>query len=206
MERRPDVAGFLVEERTSFPTTVEIDDWVRKAQGGCGESFGRLYSEFHPRVLKYVTCRIGPNDAEDVTSQAFLKAFSGLPKFEVREGVPFSGWLFRIAHNEAVDYWRSRKDIIAAHGGLEDRSIFADLERVEEIIDLESAFGELPTQHQPVVYLRFIEGRSHQEIAQTLKIPVNTSQVFAKRGIDKLKQVLGPDSLNTVELGNQTAA
>ncbi len=207
MEQEPARADFFVEERTPQPSIEEINDWVRQAQSGCGESFGRLYSAFQARVLKYVTCRVGPNDAEDVTSRAFLKAFSGLPTFEVRGAGSFSGWLFRIAHNEAADHWRSKKETLAMHEVLESGSVCADLTRVEDVLDLNSAFGELPPQHQPVVYLKYVEGRSHQEIAHTLKIPVNSSQVFAKRGLDKLRRILERvDSPNKGELAGESSA
>ncbi len=87
---------------------------VRRAAKGDSSAFGRLFSEYIDRVYAFVRSRIADEqEAEDVTSTVFLKAWEALPAFEDR-GVPFAAWLFRIARNAVIDsYRRSGRDVEA---------------------------------------------------------------------------------------------
>ena len=72
---------------------------VRRAQQHDHEAFAQLYEEYFDKIYRYVTLRIGnETEAEDVTQQVFLNALQSIPSFKWK-GIPFSAWLFRIAHN-----------------------------------------------------------------------------------------------------------
>jgi len=82
---------------------------VREAKRGDQQAFARLYEANFDKIYRYVTVRIGDKtEAEDMTQQVFLNALQSLPSFKWK-GVPFSAWLFRIAHNQVVDYLRRKK-------------------------------------------------------------------------------------------------
>jgi len=80
------------------------EELVRAAQQGNREAFGRLYEGNVERIYRYLLARLSEAaDAEDVTAEVFMRAMKALPSYEAR-GVPFIAWLFRIAHNEAINY------------------------------------------------------------------------------------------------------
>ena len=81
---------------------------VRTAQRGDRHAFGLLYEANVERVYRYVLSRTGDHaDAEDITAEVFVSAMRALPSYRP-SGVPFVAWLFRIAHNESVNYMKKR--------------------------------------------------------------------------------------------------
>ncbi len=81
---------------------------VQRAQQHDQEAFAQLYEEYFGKIYRYVVLRIGNQaEAEDMTQQVFLSAIKSISSFKWRN-IPFSAWLFRIAHNQAVDYLRKR--------------------------------------------------------------------------------------------------
>jgi len=81
---------------------------VRRAQQRDQEAFAQLYEENFDKIYRYVVLRIGnKTEAEDMTQQVFLNALKSISSFKWK-GVPFSAWLFRIAHNQVVDYLRKK--------------------------------------------------------------------------------------------------
>ena len=87
----------------------EEESLVRRAQQYDQEAFAQLYEEHFDKIYRYVTIRIGDRmDAEDVSQQVFIKVLQSISSFKWR-GIPFSAWLFRIAHNQVIDYLRKKK-------------------------------------------------------------------------------------------------
>ena len=79
---------------------------VRRAQQQDQEAFAELYEAYFDRIYRYIVLKIGDRtEAEDMTQQVFLKALKSLPAYKWKE-VPFSAWLYRIAHNLMVDHFR----------------------------------------------------------------------------------------------------
>ena len=89
--------GYLVQDE---------QDVVRRARDGDKESFAELYETYFDKIYRYVAVRIGnKTEAEDMTQQVFVKAYKHVHSYKW-QGVPFSSWLFRIAHNVVVDFYR----------------------------------------------------------------------------------------------------
>ncbi len=81
---------------------------VRRAKQHDQEAFAQLYEEHFDKIFRYVVLKIGnETEAEDVTQQVFLNALQSISSFKWK-GIPFSAWLFRIAHNQVVDYLRKK--------------------------------------------------------------------------------------------------
>jgi RNA polymerase sigma-70 factor (ECF subfamily) len=79
---------------------------VRRAQQQDKEAFSELYEAYFDKIYRYIVLKIGDRtEAEDMTQQVFLKALKSLPGYKWK-AVPFSAWLYRIAHNQVVDYFR----------------------------------------------------------------------------------------------------
>ncbi len=79
---------------------------VRRAQQQDREAFAELYEAYFDQIYRYIVLKIGDRtEAEDMTQQVFLKALKSLSLYKWKD-VPFSAWLYRIAHNQMVDHFR----------------------------------------------------------------------------------------------------
>ena len=143
---------------------------VRRAQQHDHEAFAQLYEEHFDKIYRYVTLKIGnETEAEDVTQQVFLNALQSIPSFKWK-GIPFSAWLFRIAHNQVVDYLRKKKRIAVPL----DESLASNDNNPQSVaehkLDIEQlllATRQLTEAQREVISLRFT---SELSIAQVAKV------------------------------------
>ncbi|MBI2853892.1 MAG: sigma-70 family RNA polymerase sigma factor [Chloroflexi bacterium] len=145
---------------------------VCSAQQGDSGAFSMLYEENFSKVFHYMALRVSDKaEAEDMTQQVFIKAFEALPGFKWR-GAPFASWLFRIAHNQVVDWQRKRSK--RETGTLQDVTILSS-ENPEQTIETKMAVEEIiaasksltPAQRD-VISLRFGAELSTSEVAMIL--------------------------------------
>jgi RNA polymerase sigma-70 factor, ECF subfamily len=88
---------------------IGIEQLVARAQAGDRDSLEDLYLQHFDRIYSYLHMTVGNrHDAEDLTTQTFLKMLESIGRFQWGSA-PFSAWLFRIAHNLAIDYFRARR-------------------------------------------------------------------------------------------------
>jgi RNA polymerase sigma-70 factor (ECF subfamily) len=144
---------------------------VLRAQQHDQEAFAQLYEEYFDRVYRYVTLKLGDKmEAEDVTQQVFLNTLRSLSSFKWK-GVPFSAWLFRIAHNQVVDYWRKKKrpavpldESLASSNGNPQQLAEHKLD-IERLL---SATKKLTEAQREVIALRFSSGLPIAEVAKVM--------------------------------------
>src|SRR5918994_2735177 len=87
-----------------------IERLVGEARAGDAWAFGLLFDHFHLPIYRYIASRVQrPSDAEDLTQLVFVKALEALPRYQSR-GIPFGGWLFRLARNTVIDHARTRHE------------------------------------------------------------------------------------------------
>jgi RNA polymerase sigma-70 factor (ECF subfamily) len=133
-------------------------------------AFGELYERHVRKIYNYIFYRTGNHhDAEDLTARVFQRALKHVGNFEDR-GVPFSAWLYRIAHNLVANWHRDRsrhpvvplEDYIPFHsaGAHPELEAIADEERVT----LLRAVRRLPPERQQLLILKFVERLSNREI------------------------------------------
>jgi RNA polymerase sigma-70 factor (ECF subfamily) len=172
-----------------------VDRLVEQAQRGDPEAFGLIFDAFHLPIYRFVASRVGsPSDAEDLTQLVFVKALEALPRYEPR-GIPFGGWLFRLARNTIIDHVRTRRD----HDDLEAAYDRASNERSPETLailrtDLDAmgrALGHLTPDQRAVIELRFFAGLSSRETAELLDRQEGTIRGLQFRAIAALRQSLG---------------
>ena len=147
---------------------------VRRGDAGSREA---LYHRFKRRVYALAVRIVGPNDAEEVSQEAFIRIFRGLEKF--RGDAALATWIYRLAVNAALSH-RSRRgtgpqpeadDDVDAQVGAEPVRGDAVLR-----VRIERALVRLPVGYRTVIVLHDIEGLEHEEIAQILGCHVGTSK------------------------------
>lgn len=156
--------------------------------------FAPLYDKYYKQIFNYVHQRMDSKDtAFDITGQVFLKALTNLPKYQFK-GVPFASWLYRIAHNEVMQLFRTQKDKRAVNADIGDlRFICEENEEpfFEEYIPaIKKLILELNSDDLQMVELRFFEKRPFKEIAEILDITEVNAKVRMYRIIEKLKKSL----------------
>lgn len=150
------------------------EDVLGRASQGDKEAFGRLYEHYTERIFNYVYYRTGNvHDAEDLTARVFQRAMNHIHNYTDR-GVPFSAWLYRIAHNLVANWHRdrSRKQEIALDElpALTSRADHPEtsLVRTEEQDALLRIIRRLPAERQTLLILKFVENLSNAEIGQIM--------------------------------------
>ncbi|MCP4360085.1 MAG: sigma-70 family RNA polymerase sigma factor [Chloroflexi bacterium] len=154
---------------------VEIDDAVLIQQAKIdGDAFGLLYERYYDKIYNYVYYRTSNvADAEDLTAKVFMRAMKHIGRYEDK-GVPFSAWLYRIAHNLVANWHRdnSRRQIISiddiSHWRIsEDGPEFAT-QLLDDKEALLQAIRRLPADRQELLVLKFVEYLSNSEIGEIM--------------------------------------
>ena len=174
---------------------VDLNRLVARARGGDGAAFESLWLLFAPKVAAYVRSR-GVRSVDDVTSEVFLGAFSGLPGF-YGDGAAFRSWLFTLAHHKSVDAFRRARPESPYDPADDDRlSASAEDEAMPRLGlgQLESALKNLPDAQREVLLLRVLADLSVDEIARLIgRTPAATRQL-QKRAVANLRRSVDPSS------------
>ncbi len=152
-----------------------------------------LYNHYFERVYRFIYYRVSHKEtAEDITEEVFVKAFGSLGTLE--QLLAFEGWLFQIARNKVIDYYRSKKQLVP----LEE--IENTLEYETNIVDLANLqteqalfiklLRELAPEQQQVIKLKFIEDIDNDVIAQIMNKTEGAIRVIQHRAISKLKELI----------------
>ena len=181
-----------------------IERLVDEARSGDALAFGQLFDHFHPPIFRYIVSRVhSPTDTEDLTQIVFVKALEALPRYESR-GIPFGGWLFRLARNAVVDYTRTHHehadlDAVIDHGsggpGPEDVALIR-----QEMDAIGAALAALTNDQREAIELRFFAGLSAREAADVMGRQEGTIRGLQFRAIAALRRQLGMQDLNATSI------
>ena len=163
---------------------------VDRAKSGDAEAFGALYDRFQPEIFRYLVVRVRDQDvAEDLAQQVFLKAWQAIPRYEHR-GAPFRAWLYRMAHNQMVDYFRTRRPSTDLEGiDLPEDSEAEDLVLAGEMTAaLHAALDRLSEDHRQVLVLRFLMEKSAREIGEIMGRKEVTVRGLQMRALQALRR------------------
>jgi RNA polymerase sigma-70 factor (ECF subfamily) len=184
----------------AIPLIVEDENGlIEQARRGDRNAFGELVYRYYPGVVRVVYHMCGDTGlAEDMTQEAFLRAWLALPSFRPQSSL--RNWLYRIAVNATLDVLRRRKDEL-----LEDQAdrMIADqtagpetsLIEKERVALLRQAMHSLPEAARSVLVLREYGRLSYQEIASVLDIPVGTVMSRLNYARNRLRDLLKDDLL-----------
>lgn len=167
--------------------------FVRQAQAGDREAFALLYQTFVRGIYAYFFVRLGASlDAEDLTTKTFMKALGNLNQFQNK--AQFSTWVYAIAKNELMDFFRKRKPVLPfdeewhqpTSGSLEEET---DRLKEEKVKRVDKLLAQLPQKYTQVLRLRFLQNLSIAETAQTLGISQSNVKVRQLRALQKAKTI-----------------
>ncbi len=153
---------------------ITAENAVELARTGDPDAFSYLYSQNVSRIYNYIFYRVGSeDDAEDITSRVFYRAFGHIKNYE-EKGIPFSAWLYRIAHNLIANWHRDRqrrKEVSLD----EQPEIPQRLDLPEAVVEknqetelLLKGIRRIAPDRQQLILLKYLEDLSNAEIAQIM--------------------------------------
>jgi RNA polymerase sigma-70 factor, ECF subfamily len=179
------------------PGQQELRALVDRAQAGEREALEELYLIHFDRIYSYLHMTVGNrHDAEDLTTQTFLKMLESIGRFRW-QSVPFSAWLFRIAHNLAMDHfragrrWQPEEEVPEPHGS-EERS--AEEQAMHSIgrASMLEMIEDLSPEQQQVLTLKFVFNFSNGEAATILGKTEGAIKSLQHRALVSLQKQIGP--------------
>ncbi|MCU0515054.1 MAG: sigma-70 family RNA polymerase sigma factor [Anaerolineae bacterium] len=175
-------------------TQLELELVIQRAMRGDRQAVAILYETFVRQIYRYVAYRVtNAADAEDLTAEIFVKMLEGLPGYR-QTGAPFEAWLYRIAFSRIVDFHRrGRRTPQDVPEELPDDSPLPEetLLEKQELERLRAAIGALTDEQQQILMLRFIERKSHQEVAALVGRSVSAVKTIQHRALVELAARLG---------------
>jgi RNA polymerase sigma-70 factor (ECF subfamily) len=183
-----------------------IDRLVTEARDGDPWAFGMIFDHYHEAIHRFIASRVNrPSDAEDLTQLVFVKALEALPRYQSR-GVPFGGWLFRLARNAVIDHARTRHEhadletiVDRPHGDAGPEEIAAVRQELDAVA---AALESLTDEQREAIELRFFAGLSARETADAMGKQEGTVRGLQFRAIGALRRQLGVqvDGSDAVEI------
>ena len=179
-----------------------IFELVSKAKEGDESAFEELYQHYIVPIFRYIFFKSqSQEDAEDLTQIVFLKAWQALPDFQKRAN-PFSSWLYKIAKNTVIDYYKKKKEI-TLDKPIEDLKQIKDekndpvkiTEQKEKVKILGQLIKQLNEDQQEVIILKFIQELSNKEIAQLMQKSEEAIRALQYRGLKALREKLKKSNL-----------
>ena len=146
---------------------------VQRAQQNDAQAFAQIYEAYFDKIYRYIAMRIRNDmEAEDLTQHVFIKVLHSISSYK-NQGVPFSSWVYRIAHNQVVDFMRQQnKKTTVDIEGLPLPDMAEDtqhvLEKQADVEDLKKAMKHLTEAQQEVLALRFTSEMPISDCAQMM--------------------------------------
>ena len=193
----------ISREEKKLASRNEDYQTIQNALRGDNRAYRKLMEKYHDPIYSFIFRMVHDREqVEDLTQEAFIKAFGSLKNFN--EEFAFSTWLYKIATNNCIDYIRKRKlqmysidKPVESHDSeyvfeLPDDSYEADRDVIadQRSVLLRNAIDKLPEKYRRVILLRHTEERSYEEIARMLKLPIGTVKAHIFRARELLYRQL----------------
>jgi RNA polymerase sigma-70 factor (ECF subfamily) len=179
-------------------STAQVRKLVERAQAGERDALEELYLIHFDRIYSYLHMTVGNrHDAEDLTTQTFLKMLESIGRFRW-QAAPFSAWLFRIAHNLSMDHfranrrWQPEEDVPEPPDSAE-RS--AEDEALQSIgrQSMMSLIDTLSPEQQQVLTLKFVFNFANGDVATILEKTEGAIKSLQHRALVSLQKQIAPD-------------
>lgn len=162
------------------------------------QQFLENYQNYKNKILNYFWYRVNFDRdlAEDLTSEIFLKAYDKYDQYD--PGRPFQSWIFAIAHNHLVNFYRAQNRSTPLDAVI--NTIITDNQNIEDQIDCQNIIREiadLPDYQKEILTLRYVNELNHGEIAEILGKEETTIRVAIHRALKIIKEKLSPSGYQT---------
>ena len=148
------------------------------------------YREYLPRIYNFFRYRLGDRGlAEDLTAATFEKAWRGRSRFR-RDRSAFSTWLFTIARNVAIDYFRKKEQEIpleAIREQADPKSLEETVQRNHDFARLSTLLSQLPAREREVIAFKYGAGLNNREIANLTRLSASNVGIILYRVVEKLR-------------------
>jgi RNA polymerase sigma-70 factor (ECF subfamily) len=172
---------------------------LAKARGGDREAFSQLVQRYERRVVGVALAVVhNQEDALELAQETFVRAYENLSRFESRSS--FSTWLYRIAANLSIDFWRREGRYTVLRGEDAENQLerlpssigdsYKAATRTELGQKLKEALDQLTPEHRAVILLREVEGLSYDEISEALQCPRGTVMSRLHYARNRLRGIL----------------
>ena len=154
----------------------------------------KLFEENYHKVVNYIAARISNlSEAEELASDVFLKALENIQNYK-NKGVPIEAWLYRIAHNNTIDYYKKKKyptiDIEEIMNMKSNNNTEKTVLDNLDIKEVQEALSKLSASQQQVIQLRLISGLRSKEIAEIMDKSDGAIRELQSSGLKILREIL----------------
>jgi RNA polymerase sigma-70 factor (ECF subfamily) len=161
--------------------------------------FARFYEDTVDRVYRFTWVLVkDPDRAEDLTAETYLKAWNA--RHSLKDRARASSWVMSIAHNCAYSHLRSARETIDMSALTNHADAYVDpvdnMEFSATLDQLRDAFQHLTPEQQQVIFLRFFEGNSHDEVAREMERQPNAIRAIQFRALKRLRKLLDRETSN----------
>ncbi|MEA3352004.1 MAG: sigma-70 family RNA polymerase sigma factor [Chloroflexota bacterium] len=174
---------------------------IQRAKKCDPTAFAEIYDRCQPPIYRYISYRVNnPLDVDDLTSDVFVRLVERIDRFTYR-GKPILAWLYTIAHNLVIDYYRrvEREKQSPLDEQLAANTVTPE-EYADTALDLKRLSGklqQLTKDQQNVIIFKFIEGHSNAQVAQLMGKTVGAIKSLQHRGLAALRRAFENDAKGT---------
>lgn len=187
---------------------IRSDGAVARAATHDPADFAVLVRRYEAKLTRYIR-RLGianVEDQEDILQEIFIKVYKNLNAFD--SSLTFSSWIYRIAHNEAVSFYRKKSIRPEGHQLADSTEVLAWLPEessvsAERLFDtavngavVKAALGQLEVKYRDALILRYFEHKEYEEISDILKIPIGSVGTLVHRGKQQLARLIEPNKIH----------
>lgn len=168
------------------------------------KQFGNIYESYFKKIKNYFRPKVSNDEftAEDLTSQTFEKAIKNINRFKW-QGNSFSSWLYKIANNTLIDFYRKNKEPVNVseefYNNIRDNTKLIEESAIERDTNkrIKAILAELPEREAEAVRLKFYEGLGNKEIAEKLNLSETNIGTIIYRTMKKLKETFEDSQLKS---------
>lgn len=176
----------LPDEKTTPDSSVPAH--IEALQQGDPAAFQQFYQEHVRLIYSYIIVRVSnAQDAEDLTSRVFIKAWKALPSFRWT-GTPIKTWLLQISHNIVIDHYRKNRPVCELSPDLGEKE--RALSQIKDRDELRRVMTELSQEQQMILHLHYFEGYNLKEVAHIIGKSPTAVRVDKHRALKRLRKVL----------------
>lgn len=172
------------------------EEIIRLVQKGQSEKYGEIVKRYEKAIGRYIKRVINQaeEEVEDLVQETFVKAYENIQGFDTKK--KFSSWIYRIAHNICIDYFRKKKPL-SLNVEEQEETLVSSEKLIEELEienekkrQIQKAVEKLDIKYKEVVLLYFFEDKSYDEIADILRTNTSNVGVLLNRAKEKIRKLL----------------